>query len=152
MILKLPYNVDKVFILGAGASVDYGLPIWKNLSKLIKEEINVKEVISDNKLEDDVWLDANITPELKEEGIVRDVVRNVQQLRKETGLTSKDIISIKYFAEAEADKVMIKFRKQINKQTLAKDMAAVKREDLTKPKEIDLDGAKIWIEITRHES
>ena len=126
--------------------------IKEELSDLIKEEINVKEVISDNKLEDDVWLDANITPELKEEGIVRDVVRNIQQLRKETGLTSKNIISIKYFAEAEADKVMIKFRKQINKQTLAKDMTAVKREDLTKPKEIDLDGAKIWIEITRHES
>ena len=126
--------------------------IKEELLDLIKEEINVKEVISDKKLEDDVWLDANITPELKEEGIVRDVVRNVQQLRKEAGLTSKDIISIKYFAEAEADKVMIKFRKQINKQTLAKDMAAVKREDLTKPKEIDLDGAKIWIEITRHES
>lgn len=57
---------------------------------LIKEEVNVKEVVFNQAIEKDVELDTNITPELKEEGMVRELIRAIQDLRKEKGLSVSD--------------------------------------------------------------
>jgi hypothetical protein len=36
-------RIDHIFIIGAGASVDYGLPVWKKLASLIKSRVSNKE-------------------------------------------------------------------------------------------------------------
>ncbi|MDO8590080.1 MAG: class I tRNA ligase family protein [bacterium] len=56
--------------------------------ELIKDEINVKEVI--HKDIGGVELDTNLTSELLEEGKVRDAIRAIQDLRKEKGLKPND--------------------------------------------------------------
>jgi hypothetical protein len=61
---------------------------------LIKEELNVKDVVEDATLENEVELDINITPELKLEGEYRELVRLIQDMRKEKGLTPQDEISL----------------------------------------------------------
>ncbi len=53
---------------------------------LIIDELNVKEVFFDSEQIEDVVLDTTITPELKAEGMFRDLVRAVQDLRKVKGL------------------------------------------------------------------
>lgn len=58
--------------------------------ELIKDEVNVKEVLFDTTLEEEAVLDMNITPELKEEGEVRELMRAIQDLRKKAGLAPKD--------------------------------------------------------------
>ena len=58
--------------------------------ELIKDEVNVKEVVFGNTLE----LDTTITPELKREGEYRDLIREVQDLRKEKGLKPGDVVTI----------------------------------------------------------
>ncbi len=70
--------------------VDTKLP--NDLIELIKEEVNVKKVSFGKKLK----LDKKITPELKEEGIVREVIRQVQEMRKAFGLKPKDKITLEY--------------------------------------------------------
>lgn len=68
-----------------------------SLEEIIAEELNVKQVeykVSSNK-NITVELDTNITPELEKEGQARDFIRQIQQLRKEAGLTLKDKIEIK---------------------------------------------------------
>ena len=64
----------------------------KELEHILAEELNVKESeykkSSANTLKVD--LDTNITPELKIEGEVRDLIRSIQQLRKEMNLTLND--------------------------------------------------------------
>ena len=64
----------------------------KELEQILAEELNVKEIeykkSSANTLKVD--LDTNITPELKIEGEVRDLIRSIQQLRKEMNLTLND--------------------------------------------------------------
>jgi isoleucyl-tRNA synthetase len=57
------------------------------LLELIRDEINVKEVLVNTGIEGRVALDTEITPELREEGDIRELLRAVQDLRKEKGFS-----------------------------------------------------------------
>ncbi|MCF7843570.1 class I tRNA ligase family protein [Candidatus Gracilibacteria bacterium] len=61
---------------------------------LIKDEINVKDVVVNESQADDVVLDTTITKELEREGDIRKLIRAVQDMRKEKGLSSQDVISV----------------------------------------------------------
>ena len=67
---------------------------YKDLSpalfEILKDEINVKEIVFDEHMEKGFMLDTTITPELKEEGDLRELMRKIQDLRKENGLTVND--------------------------------------------------------------
>ena len=84
--------------------------------KLIKDELNVKEVIFDDKiLLGEVDLDTEITPELKEEGDLRELVRGLQDLRKKAGLNPGQKIILRVQAENQAREFMEKFAGEIKK-------------------------------------
>ncbi len=73
----------------------------KEYLEIIKEELNVKKVTVDESLTEEVWLDTNITPELAEEGRVRDAIRAIQEWRKEKNLKPGEKAA---YAVPEADK------------------------------------------------
>ena len=60
------------------------------LLELIKAEVNVKEVIFDENIKEEVVLNINITEKLREEGMVREFIRGVQSLRKDFDFTPQD--------------------------------------------------------------
>jgi isoleucyl-tRNA synthetase len=66
------------------------LEIRRNLGAeylgIVKDELNVKEVVVNGALPEEVRLDTDLTPELLEEGKVRDAIRAVQEWRKEQNL------------------------------------------------------------------
>ena len=64
--------------------------IERELLELIKDEVNVKKITFGKKLK----LDTKITKELEKEGEYREMVRNVNKIRKEMGLTPKDLVAI----------------------------------------------------------
>jgi isoleucyl-tRNA synthetase len=66
------------------------LPAHSALREVLKDELNVKAVSEDAMLEQEVWLDTKLTPELKEEGMVRNVMRAIQEKRKEQKLNIGD--------------------------------------------------------------
>ncbi|MEK9177833.1 MAG: class I tRNA ligase family protein, partial [Patescibacteria group bacterium] len=70
---------------------ELGIKNALELIKLIKDEVNVKEVIFDSSIEKEVELELTMTPELKEEGEVRELLRKIQDLRKEKGLVVGDM-------------------------------------------------------------
>ena len=70
------------------------LKISRELLGILAEEVNVKEVVVDVKLSGDIELDTAITVELKEEGIMRDLTRLVQDLRQGAKLLPKDKIAL----------------------------------------------------------
>jgi isoleucyl-tRNA synthetase len=107
--------------------------IEEELLDLIKDEINVKNIIFGDSLK----LDTNITPELKEEGMIREVVRNIQEMRKKSNLKPKDNISVRYSGEASLVEILKKNEKVILKEGKIKDFLAGK----------DLKGFKIQQEI-----
>ncbi|MFC1594865.1 class I tRNA ligase family protein [Patescibacteria group bacterium] len=67
----------------------------EELLQLIKEEVNIKEIEFDESLDEALWLDTEISNELKEEGEIRELVRTIQNLRKKTGLHPSDSVVIK---------------------------------------------------------
>lgn len=82
---------------------------------LIKDELNVKEVIFDDKISAEVELDTEITAELKEEGDLRDLIRSLQDLRKKSGLNPSDKAVLLVQAETKTAEFMKKFADEIEK-------------------------------------
>lgn len=82
--------------------------------ELIKDELNVKEVVEDKNLAEEVSLDTNITPELAEEGQVREIIRSIQEMRKEKNLMPKDKMK---FEATENTELLKKYKEQVEKTT-----------------------------------
>lgn len=85
---------------------------------IIKDEVNVKEVAIDPSITEEVMLDTNITPELKEEGIVRELIRAIQDMRKESGLTIQDRVSLVIDADMSLRDLITKNTDVIKNTTL----------------------------------
>lgn len=64
----------------------------RELLTIVKDEVNVKEMKFDKNLPEELAYDTVITPELKAEGLLREMVRTVQDLRQEAKLAPKDRI------------------------------------------------------------
>jgi len=92
------------------------------LKELIKDEVNVKEVIFDSTIAEAVELDVNITAELKEEGNVRELTRAIQELRKQEKLNPSDIVSLKIKTGEKGQALIQKFESEIKKTTLLKNL------------------------------
>ncbi len=82
--------------------------------EIIKEELNVKFVTVDESLTEEVWLDTNLTPELREEGRVRDAIRAVQEWRKEKNLKPGEKVQYKIVGNEE---FYLKHKEEIERAT-----------------------------------
>ncbi|TSC69042.1 MAG: isoleucyl-tRNA synthetase, partial [Parcubacteria group bacterium Gr01-1014_56] len=83
---------------------------------IVAAEINVKEIIEDAALAQDIELDITITDALREEGVVRGLARRVQEWRKEQGLTISDRPSYSLLVSGEEKDLAHKYRKEIMKE------------------------------------
>ncbi|KKS42279.1 MAG: Isoleucine-tRNA ligase [Candidatus Gottesmanbacteria bacterium GW2011_GWB1_43_11] len=74
---------------------NYELRIENELLEIIKEEVNVKKIlVVQGKGELEVTLDTELTDELKIEGKARELIRLIQDLRKEKGLGVSEKVKI----------------------------------------------------------
>jgi len=91
-----------------------------DFADILSEELNVKSV----KLGDEFALDLIITPELKSEGIAREVIRHIQSARKEAGLNIDDRIELVLLTEdAELIQAIAENSKVITDETLAAELS-----------------------------
>lgn len=96
-------------LASATVSINENLP--QGFIDLIKDEINIKEVIA--KWGEVVSLDTNITPELQAEGNMRELLRQIQSLRKSSGLEPQDIVNLIIQTSPEGQKLMENFDNEI---------------------------------------
>lgn len=82
----------------ASLTIDAQLP--DELKAILAEELNVKEIKTGTEL----VLDTELTLELKEEGLVRELVRRIQDWRKTEGLTVSDRPSYELVAQSDEEK------------------------------------------------
>ncbi len=98
----------------------------KELTALIAEELNVKEVTLKKGGGDlSLTFDTKLTPELKAEGRARELVREIQDLRKEKGLQLSDFITVTYPPSSAAS--VNQAGDFIKRQTLAKELKPGKK-------------------------
>ena len=80
---------------------------------LIRDEVNVKQIVSGGKFA----LDTNITDELREEGIIRDAIRAVQEARKAAKMRPGEHGSVSIQVSQEYRKIVERHLESIQKQT-----------------------------------
>jgi isoleucyl-tRNA synthetase len=103
------------------------------LVELVKDELNIIELKFGKKDK----LETKLSPELKQKGVAREIIRQINQLRKEAKLTIDDKVVIYYDG---LDEVFSKFGNEIKKATLATE---AKKGSEGKMKEVE--GGKVGI-------
>ena len=95
---------------------------YQELIELIKDEVNVKEIVVAATGTSVAELDTTMTPELKEEGNYREIIRAVQDLRKVNGLSVSDIVTLDVSGNAIGLDIITKRKADIMKVTGLKDI------------------------------
>ena len=134
------------------AEVKSNLEFDDQLKDIVAEEVNVKEVeftvVPGMKAGAETRLDAEITDELKREGMMREVIRFVQAARKKAGLNIDDRIDLVLATDNEELRVAVEeHRAAIQAETLA---ASLSPEGSKEHEEsVTVDGAPLTIALSK---
>lgn len=120
--------------------------IPKEMQNIVADELNVKEVVCKNGSgELSVALDTKITEELQKEGLARDLVRAINQMRKDKGLTISDKVKIQFESNDELlTTVFSEYSTEISRAVLATELISGSSENGLI---VELDGRKVKILI-----
>jgi isoleucyl-tRNA synthetase len=94
-----------------------------------------------------VALDVTLTEELKREGIARDFVNRIQNLRKDMGLQVLDKIAIEVENEGEAMIAITEFKEYISSETQAVRLEL--KEKLSEATEVDMDEFVLKVKLVK---
>lgn len=135
-------------IEGTKLSIDVdGTSVELSEDKLIIERLEKDglKVLNEGTLT--VGLDSKITDELKKEGYVRDLVRGIQNLRKESGLNVTDRIKLSVSGDEELKAAYEMFADFVSGEVLAS--SAQFTASISNPTEVDADDKKWSISIEK---
>jgi len=121
----------------------------KDLLKILRDEVNVKEIIFDKNLKEEIELNAEITHELKEEGWLREFVRLVQGLRKDASLEPKDKIILLADLSDELRHVVNKNENFVKNRVGAKSIEYKRSAKFDIELETKLDEWPIWLGLRK---
>jgi isoleucyl-tRNA synthetase len=116
--------------------------------EIMSEDIPGWLVASEGRLT--VALDVTLTPELIQEGIARELINRIQNLRKDNGFDVTDKISIEIQKHSAIIEAIDAHRNYIATQTLAQTINWVEKMNDTLAKEVEIDDdIKTLLKITR---
>ena len=99
---------------------------------------------SDNNIT--VVLDTNLTPELIEEGFVREIISKIQTMRKDAGFEVMDHIAVTYEADEKLSNVFEKFGDEIKTEVLAVSIKSGELKGYEKDWKINGEAVKLAVE------
>ena len=135
--LKVRQPLASVTVSSLGEHVDF--------VSILTDEVNVKEV----KTGDAVKIDETLTPELKREGLMREVIRYVQAARKNAGLNVDDRIKLSFDTNnAELNKAIYDFRDTIAQEVLQVDEMGTSG-DYIHQSNVKIDGFDLTIKLEK---
>ena len=106
--------------------------------------IDVKDgYVASNDSKTCVVLDTNLTDELILEGLAREIVRTIQNLRKEMDFVITDHINVYYSGNEKIDKMINMYKDYVMGETLAE---SITKKELSS-KEYDLNGELCRVEV-----
>ena len=92
-----------------------------------------------------VVLDTHITPELKEEGMLREVLSKVQNMRKDRGFEVLDRINLYVSNNKAVEEIVKNFEDTIKHDTLAD--SVVYNEERKSAEEVSINGEKVLFDV-----
>ncbi|HVD47764.1 MAG TPA: class I tRNA ligase family protein, partial [Candidatus Limnocylindria bacterium] len=122
-----------------------GDPLPEEIAAIVREELNVKQLIFGAP---DVKLDTTITEELRLEGLTREVVRLIQDRRKQLGLNVEDRIHTRYEADGMLVRAIEKHADYIKNETLSVTLEKGRADGFEGEQQM-LEGEQIWIGLKR---
>ena len=134
-------------------SQDTSAEVAQFLIDIAKDELNVKsvEIVTDSESESvqpSVVYDLTITPELKREGLMREIVRHVQSARKQAGLQIDDRIVLSIFSDdSEISQAIDAFADVIKAETLAVELNSV--VDESEKYDVKIEGKLVEISLKK---
>jgi len=120
---------------------------------LENDEYTIEFIPSDESLDLEAWfgivvaLDKNITEDLLLEGYARDIVRFVQEARKQANYHVADRINLEIIWNEKIEKVLEKFKDYIEKETLSTIVKNIENEDYKQ--EVEIEDEKVLIKLKR---
>ncbi len=145
-ILDYMQITRKIVELGLAKRAEVGIKVRQPLNKLtilnyqlpeeylplIQAELNVKQVDQRSGQADlDVELDMHITDELRAEGLLREIIRTINQQRKKMNLTIQDKIILEYSThDPFVEQVFHQFESELKKGVLAERLRQLSDADL----------------------
>lgn len=131
------------------ASLSYsGEQLGTYFEAIVGDEVNVKEVKWSNEVKSAVSVDKNITPELRLEGLMREVIRAVQNARKQAGLTVDDRIVLQLTTkDDDLAKAVEEHGQTIQAETLAQEFASA--VDNAYEVEVSIDEKRLVVALRR---
>jgi isoleucyl-tRNA synthetase len=116
--------------------------------EIISEDIPGWLVASEGKIT--IALDVNITEDLRQEGIAREFINRIQNMRKDSGFDVTDKINIFIKKHDAVNSSINNYNNYISTQTLAKSITLVDNIDVKKAKLIDLeDDISTYVSISK---
>ena len=137
--------------LEKNGTLSLGLPNGENVVveledvEIFSEDIPGWTVANEGSLT--VALDITVTDELRNEGVARELVKRIQNLRKESGFEITDRIDIQLEHNEHTDMAVEQFRDYISAQVLANSLTLTDTVD--NPSTLDFENFKVNINIKR---
>ena len=133
--LKVRQPLASVTVPNLGKTIEF--------TPILLDELNVKEVQQGK----EVAIDESLTPELKREGLMREVIRHIQAARKNAGLNVDDRISFSLSTDnSELDAAITEHLETIAAETLGTNMI---NGDLQHTTEVKVEGASLTISLAK---
>lgn len=120
---------------------------------ILQEELNVSEVVFVDQLpEGEGWISKDgvalytiMDESLKEQGIARELTRQINNLRKKQGLTIQDRVIVEYGTDsATLQSVIEKYQEELKEAVLALNVSKVESGE---GEPLDIDGEKIYVTL-----
>ena len=96
-----------------------------------------------------VALDITVTDELRREGVARELVNRIQNIRKTSGFDITDKIDVTIASNAETDQAVKEYRDYMSRQVLANTFEIVDNLSGESVSELDFDTFKVNIRIVK---
>jgi isoleucyl-tRNA synthetase len=128
---------------------DAKLKSEKELMDILKDEVNVKEIKFDEKLKADFELDTKITHELKEEGILRELVRTIQDLRQDAKMKPQDTVELFVDGAEELRFIVSKYGELLKKEVKAKKIEFGKPPRFDAEFDTRIEEMPVWVGLKK---
>ncbi|MDZ4286293.1 MAG: class I tRNA ligase family protein, partial [Candidatus Sungbacteria bacterium] len=112
-----------------------------SLLDLIRDEVNVKEILFGKEM----ILDTVLTPELKEEGMVREFTRNIQEMRRDLGLMPRDLARVMVSGDTQLEAILTRWCNKIRSDTNLREISMGGKKIFGNQREVEIDGKKCLI-------